>query len=158
MPGAENRGPAARRYEERIECAADRATPARIQASTCRPEPREASDVYLFEGFKGNLTFLIQSDGREPVGRKGNETVDRNSVDSESEVSIGAGPKTMLRFEAKASSSSGLEETEVLFPATNGIILTTGNLQDLTAESGALRLVLDPGWSMPGSVISTLDA
>ncbi len=31
------------------------------QAGTCGPEVRDESDVYLYERFEGNLTFLIQS-------------------------------------------------------------------------------------------------
>ncbi|EKX44912.1 hypothetical protein GUITHDRAFT_139506 [Guillardia theta CCMP2712] len=100
-------------FDTDLECSRVRSSPYRVNFQMCGANYSRDTDSYIFASHKSDLTFLLSS------GTDGN--------------------KTILQFEALAKSDSKQSENNVLFPSTNGIIITTGNLQDITAESGPLH-------------------
>lgn len=100
-------------HEEKVRCAMAKASPAMVQAHMCSAQENFNVNTYVYKGFEAELKLLLESAG-------------------------GAGRSSVLRFQSLRTSNESVSETEVLFPATNGIMLTTGNLEDITVESGAM--------------------
>jgi len=73
-------------------------------------------DSYVYKGYEADLDLLLESDGA--VGRK-----------------------TVLRLQSLAESNHTVSETQVLLPATNGILISSGNLRDITVESGPITSI-----------------
>jgi hypothetical protein len=97
-------------------CVITTANPPLLQAHMCTERMEMEVDTYIYKGFEANVAVLVGS----------------NSVE---------GSKTVLRLQSLADSNHSVSETQVLFPATNGILLSSGNLKDITVESGSLTSV-----------------
>ena len=104
------------RDSNEVLCAIATANPPLIQAHMCAERMVPEVDTYVYKGFEAEVTMLIESENDD-------------------------GRKTVLRMQSLADSNHSVSETQVLFAATNGILLSSGNLHDITAESGSLTSV-----------------
>jgi len=102
--------------ETRVRCAIAAARPAMVQAHMCKEVGSNEVDSYVYKGYEADLDLLLESDGA--VGRK-----------------------TVLRLQSLAESNHTVSETQVLLPATNGILISSGNLRDITVESGPITSI-----------------
>ena len=104
------------RDNKEVLCTIATANPPLLQAHMCTERMVLEVDTYIYKGFEANVAVLV-----------GNSRV--------------KGSKTVLRLQSLADSNHIVSETQVMFPATNGILLSSGNLKDITVESGSMTSV-----------------
>ena len=102
--------------EEVVRCAIASAQPAMMQAHMCKTQESNEADTYVFRGFPSDLELLMEDQAT-------------------------SGFKTVLRLESLPESNHTISDTEITMPATNGILLTSGNLRDITVESGPMTSI-----------------
>ena len=122
-------------FDTRVRCALARASPPMVQAHMCSPQTNYDATTYVYKGFEADLKLLLESEGSE-------------------------GQSTVLRFQSLRESNESVSETRVLFPATNGIMLTTGNLEDISVESGPMTsmAVAKKSYLKGGATVGPLEA